>query len=109
MHLLFLDIDDSGDDGRSPASSSHLVLGGLAIRDSEWSPLVGRINTLVTNHLGTAAAKTELHGSDMLSGRGFCRTMTPSTREALFQEWSCPGFVETWRFGFQAASDIKRS
>ena len=84
MHLLYL--DDSGDDGRSPASSSHFVLGGLAISDSEWAPLVARIDTLVAKHLGAAASKTELHGSDMLSGRGFYRAMTAAARETLFQE-----------------------
>src|SRR3989454_6307739 len=83
MHLLY--IDDSGDDGRSPASSAHFVLGGLAIDDREWRPLVGRIDAIVEEHLGAAGRKTELHGSDMLSGRGVYRSMTPEKREGLFQ------------------------
>jgi hypothetical protein len=84
LHLLYL--DDSGDDGRSPASSSHFVLGGLSIRDDEWRPLAKQVDALVEKHLGKEAARTELHGSDMLSGRGFYRGVPAATREALFTE-----------------------
>ena len=84
MHLLY--IDDSGDDGRSPASSSHFVLGGLAIRDADWKSLVLRVDELVAKNLGIVAAKVELHGSDMLSGRGFYRAVPATTRETLFKE-----------------------
>jgi Fe-S cluster assembly scaffold protein SufB len=84
MYLLY--IDDSGDDGRSPASSSHFLLGGLAIRVSAWRGLVQRIDKLVVKHLGDQAVKVELHGSDMLSGRNFYRSVPSATREALFHE-----------------------
>lgn len=84
MYLLY--IDDSGDDGRSPSSSSHLLLGGLAIRASEWRAMVGRLDGIVAKHLGADRAKTELHGSDILSGRGIYRSMLPPARVALFEE-----------------------
>lgn len=84
MHLLY--IDDSGDDGRSAASSSHFLLGGLAIRVNAWRPLVSRIDNLVVKYLGSAAATVELHGSDMLSGRNFYRSVPAATREALFRD-----------------------
>ncbi|MEX2156015.1 MAG: DUF3800 domain-containing protein [Gemmatimonadales bacterium] len=84
MHLLYL--DDSGDDGRSPNSSGHFVLGGLTISDREWRPLVARVDAIVTKHLGAAGAKTELHGSDILSGRHVYRAMDPAKREALFRD-----------------------
>ena len=84
MYLLYM--DDSGDDGRSSASSSHLLLGGLAIKASAWREMVGRIDGIVAKHLGADRAKTELHGSDILSGRGIYRGLLPAAREALFSE-----------------------
>jgi len=84
MYLLY--IDDSGDDGRSPSSSTHLILAGLAIRASHWRNTVGRIDGLVAKHLGANRAKTELHGSDMLSGRNIYRGITAAVREALFED-----------------------
>ena len=81
MHLLY--IDDSGDDGRGPASTTHFVLGGLAIHDSQWRPLVRRIDAIAAKHLGSDSASVELHGSDILSGRRHFRRMTPVQREAL--------------------------
>src|SRR5207249_565182 len=64
----------------------HFVLGGVAIDDSQWQPLTGRIDAIVEKHLGAANKKTELHGSDMLSGRGAFRAMIPAKREALFRD-----------------------
>jgi hypothetical protein len=84
MHLLY--IDDSGDDGRSSASSSHFLLGGLAIEANEWRGLVRQIDALVVKHLGPAGAAMELHGSDMLSGRNKYRSVPSATREALFHD-----------------------
>lgn len=45
----------------------------------------GGLTPLVTLHLGRNGAATELHGSDMLSGRNAFRRIPAATREALFQ------------------------
>jgi hypothetical protein len=84
MHLLYL--DDSGDDGRSNASTTHFVLGGLACRDWDWHRLTGEVESIMSNRLGAAGARTELHGYEILSGKSVFRKMSTTDREALVTE-----------------------
>lgn len=81
MHLLYL--DESGDDGRSAASTSHFVLGGLACRDWDWHRLTGVVDTIAQNHLGPVRGRSELHGHEILSGRGAFRKLSEHERETL--------------------------
>jgi hypothetical protein len=81
MHLLY--IDDSGDDGRSAASTSHFVLGGLVCRDWDWHHLTSIVDGIAYTHLGPSRGRSELHGHDILSGRGVFRSLSENQREKL--------------------------
>lgn len=83
MYLLY--VDESGQPkGHGPGSSSHFVLGGLALHEQDCYPLARSLESLQARLL-PAHPDLELHATDMWAGRKEWARVPVNERRSLLQ------------------------
>jgi len=84
MHILY--VDESGDGGSVPGSSSHLVLCGVAMHEGQWRTLTKQLNEIQVRNFPTAGAFLEFHASEMRTGARIFRGLPRPARDKAIQE-----------------------
>jgi hypothetical protein len=84
MHILY--VDESGDGGSVPGSSSHLVLCGVAMHEGQWRTLTKQLNEIQVRNFPTAGAFLEFHASEMRTGARSFRGLPRPARDKAIHE-----------------------
>ena len=85
MYLLY--VDESGDPG-DPANggSDFLILGAAALFEGKWSHVERSLRLLIDRYFPAAPKPTEIHLTELRSGKKAYRTLTRVRREEMLDE-----------------------
>jgi len=82
MYLLY--VDESGPLDRP--ETSHVVIGGLAVHESDVRQLVRSTEAVVAKHLDGHLRATEIHTQRIRKGAGVWRGIPETVKRALLAE-----------------------